>query len=690
MVFVYPLFLWAFVAISIPIIIHLFNFRRYKKVYFTNVKFLKALQEESKSRSRLRELLILAARSLVIACLVLAFSQPVIPNENSAKFVAGAKAVSIYVDNSFSMENISKQGPLFEIAKTRAKELINAYGNTDKFQLMTNDFEGKHQRFLGKEDFLNALDDIKISASKRLLSDVIKRQNQFLKGSPLKNKKIYVISDAQKSTFNLDQVIPDTNIRITILPLIPNRVNNVYIDSCWFESPLQQKGFIQKMHATVINAGTSKIEVGTAKLYLNQQQIAISSFSLDPESKKDIQFTFECKKDGFNYGSVRIEDYPVNFDDEFYFAFNSKRHIRANVINGRDRSEENAFSKLLKGDSLFELSSSSEKMIDYSAFKNSDVIILNQLSDLSSGLVAELMNFTKQGGAIVLIPDLLSNLVSYNNLLTTFKLPTIALLDTIPIKTENINLASGFYDGVFDEGNRRLDERMNLPLVNKHFKLRRNAGSDFEEILSLQNRDELFISGQLNNTKLYLFTAPLDEYCSNFTKHALFVPTFYSLSFKSLAQPALSYPVSSNVVISLRNEEQLRDQPPHIVKTDGKTDLIPEIRIVNNSLYLFTQQQISEPGFYEVISLNDRLMPLAFNFSRTESKLSCYAASDLQKIIDNKGEKRISLIDDGGKDLTNQILMGTEGIKLWKLFIILALLFVAAEVALLRFLINTR
>jgi hypothetical protein len=220
--------------------------------------------------------------------------------------------------------------------------------------------------------------------------------------------------------------------------------------------------------------------------------------------------------------------------------------------------------------------------------------------------------------------------------------------------------------------------------------LRRNAGSDFEEILSLQNRDELFISGQLNNTKLYLFTAPLDEYCGNFTKHALFVPTFYSLSFKSLAQPALSYPVSSNVVISLRNEEQLRDQPPHIVKTDGKTDLIPEIRIVNNSLYLFTQQQISEPGFYEVISVNDRLMPLAFNFSRTESKLSCYAASDLQKIIDNKGEKRISLIDDGGKDLTNQILMGTEGIKLWKLFIILALLFVAAEVALLRFLINTR
>src|SRR3954468_9797392 len=163
MMFVYPLFLWALAAITIPIIIHLFNFRRYKKVYFTNVKFLKELQQESKSKSRLKELLILAARCLAIACLVLAFCQPFIPGTDSGIINTGAKAISLYIDNSFSMENVNKQGPLLEIAKSRAKEVIKAFGVADRFQVITNDFEGKHQRFQTKEDALSAVDEIKIS-----------------------------------------------------------------------------------------------------------------------------------------------------------------------------------------------------------------------------------------------------------------------------------------------------------------------------------------------------------------------------------------------------------------------------------------------------------------------------------------------------------------------------------------------
>src|SRR4051812_29873431 len=245
MMFVYPLFLWALAAITIPIIIHLFNFRRYKKVYFTNVKFLKELQQESKSKSRLKELLILAARSLAIACLVPAFCQPFIPGKDAALKNTGARAISLYIDNSFSMENVNKQGPLLEIAKNRAKEVIKAFGNADKFQIITNDFEGRHQRFNTKEDALSVIEEIKVSPSVRLLSDVVKRQADFLSSSSLNNRKVFIFSDAQRSTFNLEEVITDSTFKTMLVPLKANRVNNIFIDSCWFETPLQQKGFIQ-------------------------------------------------------------------------------------------------------------------------------------------------------------------------------------------------------------------------------------------------------------------------------------------------------------------------------------------------------------------------------------------------------------------------------------------------------------
>lgn len=682
MTFVSPLFLWALAAIAVPIIIHLFNFRKYKKVYFTNVRFLKELQQESKSKSRLKELLILAARCLTIACLVLAFSQPVIPDKNNPVKNSGTNAISLYIDNSFSMENVNKQGPLLELAKTHAKDVIKVFGNADKFQVITNDFEGKHQRFNTKEDALNLVEEIKVSSSVRELGEVIRRQTDFLNNSNLSNKKIYVFSDAQRSTFNLDQLLPDTSIRTTLIPLAANQVNNIYVDTCWFETPLQQKGFIQKLHAKVVNNGNKVIDVSSAKLFLNKQEIAISSFSMEANSETEIKFTFECKQSGLNYGSIKIEDYPVTFDDELFFAFNSKVNVSVSLINGKDQPLVNSFSSLFKNDSLFQFSSFSEQTIDYAAFKTSDVIILNQLQDLSSGLVSELTKFTSKGGAIVLIPSQKATLSSYNLALSSLKLPNLLPLDSSTLKAEKIDPASRFYEGVFE----KTDDRLNLPLVNKHYPLTKTSRSDFEAIVSLQNSEVLLGRSRLNNALIYLFSAPLSESCTNFNKHALFVPTFYQVCFSSLRSAPLFYPVSSNVVISLKNETNMSEQPPHIKKADTTFDIIPEMRNINNSLVLYTQRQITNPGFYEVTHLNEIVLPLAFNHSRKESDLLCYTPEQLAAILGGKGWKSVSLVGDTQADISKQILLGAEGKKLWKLFIILALLFIAIEVALLRLL----
>src|SRR3954466_8318477 len=77
--FIYPGFLFALFTLSIPVIVHLFNFRRFKKIYFTNVRFLREIKQDTQSKSRLRHLLILISRILAVTFLVLAFAQPYIP-----------------------------------------------------------------------------------------------------------------------------------------------------------------------------------------------------------------------------------------------------------------------------------------------------------------------------------------------------------------------------------------------------------------------------------------------------------------------------------------------------------------------------------------------------------------------------------------------------------------------------------
>jgi len=681
MMFVYPTFLWALLAISIPIIIHLFNFRRYKKVYFTNVRFLKELQHESKSKSRLKEILVLIARCLAIACLVLAFAQPVMVNKN-APVNTGTNAVSIYIDNSFSMENVQKQGPLLSIAKMRAEEIVKAFGNADKFQLITNDFEGKHQRFYTKEDISNAIEEIKISPAVKLFSSVLKRQTEFLNNSGIKNKKIYAISDGQKSTFDLESVNPDTSIGTTLVPIKANKINNVYIDTCWFETPLQQKGFIQKLHAIVVNAGDETINAGSAKLFLNKQQLALASFSIDPLSKQEVQFTFECRDAGFNFGSVKIEDYPITFDDELFFAFNSQINISVALINGKDFKTPNYFESLFRSDSLFKLSVQNEQSLDFSPFKTSDVIILNELTEISSGLISEITKFLNQGGTILVIPSQNSDINSYNQLSTSFRLPSISTLDTLSLRTEKIDVSNKFYIGVFE----KMEDRINLPLVNKHFRLAKNNKSDFENILQLMNGDPLLGFNRFNSGTVYLSSAPFNPSAGNISKHALFVPTIYRLCFNSLKASQLFYEVNTNAVLNLKFESGFGDQPPHIKEINNKADIIPEIQAVNNSLSLHTRSQISLPGFYEVVRNNARLLPLAFNYSRKESNLNSYSEEELSSIISQKGFKNFTVLDNSGEDISSRIMEESQGKKLWKLFIIFALSFILLEILLLRLL----
>ena len=116
-----PLFLIGLVAVGIPIAIHLLQLRRYRKVYFSNVEMLEALQNESRKQNNLRRLLILLARIAAIVFLVLAFCQPVIPNKN-AQLQAGGTVVSVYLDNSYSMQSGGMEGSLIESAKKKARE----------------------------------------------------------------------------------------------------------------------------------------------------------------------------------------------------------------------------------------------------------------------------------------------------------------------------------------------------------------------------------------------------------------------------------------------------------------------------------------------------------------------------------------------------------------------------------------
>ena len=179
MKFLYPEFLLALFAVAIPIIIHLFNFRKFRKVFYSDIQLLKELKIETKSRARLKHWLILICRIFAICFLVFAFAQPYIPLDNQVVRV-GNKAVSIYVDNSFSTEANGDNGTILQQEKERAQDIVDEYESADRFHLITNDFEGHLQRTFSKEEMAFLIEEIKVSPVSRNLSEVILRQQDIL------------------------------------------------------------------------------------------------------------------------------------------------------------------------------------------------------------------------------------------------------------------------------------------------------------------------------------------------------------------------------------------------------------------------------------------------------------------------------------------------------------------------------
>ncbi|MFT5765049.1 MAG: hypothetical protein ACI8X3_002485, partial [Saprospiraceae bacterium] len=330
MEFLIPNFLWALIALAIPIIIHLFFFRRFKKVYFTNVRFLKEVKEETSARRRLRNLLILLARLLALAFLVFAFAQPFIPHDTEVK--KGEKLVSVFIDNSFSMSGLSEDVPLVEKAKQRAREIVAAYAPEDRFQILTNDFEGRHQFLVSKEDALGFIDEVKISPSVQEMSKVLNRQLQALNAVASDNQAAYIISDFQKNITDFGD-FQDSTLTVNLIPLQSVQERNISLDSCWFDAPVQMINQTNTLVIRVKNHSTQDADNIRLSLRHEGQTKPVGTLSIPAGASVTDTVNMTILSTGWHEAELNITDYPIQFDDKYFFTFNVAAQINVLVIN---------------------------------------------------------------------------------------------------------------------------------------------------------------------------------------------------------------------------------------------------------------------------------------------------------------------------------------------------------------------
>lgn len=676
MKFLFPEILYALAAIAIPILVHLFNFRKFKKVSFSNVSFLKEVKQETKAKSKLKHLLILFSRILAITFIVFAFAQPYIPVDEQSK-VAESKVVSIFLDNSFSMQGNTSEGPMLEVNRNKALAIVDQYAPTDKFQLLTQDFEGRHQRLVNKDEMIELLGDVELSPQSNDLSTIIERQKDALLQAD-GDRMAYVLSDFQESVTDLENCEVDTNFQVVFIPTEREAESNVFIDSLWFSTPVRQLNEAEELKVRLRSTGSEEVQKIPVELSINGVQKAINSMNVTEEAV-DSSLFFTNSSSGRKAGLVSISDYPITFDDDFFLSYDVQSQITVHEIKGRSVVRD-FVRNIFADDPFYVFDSDRNGDFTFEKLNTTDLLILNQLNEISGGLASELEKFIESGGTLLIIPAKEIGKESYNGLLARFTEDRIDTKVAGEVRVNSMNLDHYIYSGVFDE----VPENIDLPRVKSHYSTKSGTRSNGLDLLNLNTGNSFFRQYNHESGKAYLWLASLDQEVGNLAQHAVFVTTMLRVSEYSRPASKPYYTIGKDKVAEFRNISIESDQVFRLRKFDSTEEYIPAHRQIGGAIRIFLENAISDAGHYYLTLGSDTLAVLAFNYPREESLLESKDIGEIREGIDRFG-LNYSILNSTIEGISKSVNELSKGRRLWYSMIIMALIFLALEVLLIKF-----
>lgn len=681
--FVYPLFLWALVALAIPIAIHLFNFRKVKRVYFTNVVLLKDVKTETNSFRRIKQFLILLSRLGMVAALVLAFAQPFIPSKNQKDIQNLSGLVGIYLDNSYSMQSELGNDKYFDLASVYISDLVKVFPKDARFQLITNNFENKEQFPIPANEITDRLTETKFSNAYRSLNALYKRQSSLLdRYSNNKKNQVFWFSDFQKSTAgDLNKVKLDTTNQYYIVPIKSEKTSNIMIDSVWLENP-----FIKELESNRVNVRLRSFSKDNypdlvLKLFLDGKQVSTTSAELPANATATTSFNFTVSGKGWKAGKITFEDFPVTFDNEYFFTLNASTSI--NILHLHEKNPTKYIQNLYSNEKVFKLNSQNVNTLDYNRIKTADLIVLNELKNIEGELVTALRDFVQKGGSLLVFPAAKPG-NSYSGFLgglrvSGFKTKT-QRRDSLRRNSNNTlavpNTNNPFFKGMFNN----IPRNMNMPFASAVISWN-NLGNN---VFTYKNRSPFMSQFGVGRGKVYLCAAPLDGDYSSFAKHAIFVPVMYKIASASKTTgERLAYTFQEKN-LRLKVSNPAKNQVYKLVK--DKLEIVPAQRVIGDELLLEMPAKALEAGYYKLMLNNKQQGLIAFNYGKAESNLSYYSMEELKNTFAKSKNVQVYDFSKQGKDFIAEFKTKNIQVNLWKYFIIAALAFLLIETLFIRFL----
>lgn len=640
MQFKHPEILYFLFLLIIPILVHLFQFRRFKKEYFTNVKLLKEIQIQTRKSKSIKKWLLLFTRLALLTFLIIAFAQPFFAAKDAQN---KQNELVILLDNSFSMQAKGAKG---ELLKRSVQELLESLPDTQNFSLVTNTttFWDTNIKSIQKE-----LQQLNYSAASFEL-DALLHQVELKK--PNSTKDYIIISDG-----------------IAVISKKTNQIskeNKIY----WLQPKGQNKGnvSIEKVSIAKVTDAFYELAItlqyygkieGAIPLTLFDQDKAIAKTQVNFEKQvQTISLTLPKKE---TVGKIVIQDNSLSFDNEFFFTIPLVQKTKLAIIGDVIK---NKFIHRICTKEDFEVYDTNIEALNFNKLEEQNTIVLNEIKEISQALQTNLVSIYAKGGNIIVIPSTESKIDNWNVFFKSFG--NIAFSNFT--KTEKQITKISFNHPVFKNVFEKKIANFQYPKVNSTFTISKNSSP----ILQYDD-SEYFLASTTNSIgKAYFFATALNKENTNFQNAPLIVPTFFNMTMSTGVKDNLAFTIGTNesiIVDAILNKDEV------VTASNEKYSFIPMQQIFTNKAKLTFGDYPEKAANYVVQQKDKKIALLSFNFPRIESNIT------LQSTLNSDNFAKINSVEE----VLNDLQAKRSDTALWKWFIIATLLFLLMELLIQKF-----
>lgn len=675
MEFLYPNMLYALFALIIPIIIHLFNFRRHKVVYFSNTSVLKTIEQQNSKTKKLKYIITLIMRMLFIAALVIAFAFPYKKDSNTVNDNVD-NLIAVYIDNSMSMKAHSSEMTLYDDARSSAKKLVENLNQSQKYILLSNDRDPKNEYPMNKDEMLISLNEMKSESAPASFEEIYNSLSFIKKKHDFASATLFSFSDYQKNMMLMDDLITDTAIQVVAFPLHSDFQNNIYIDSVWLQSPVLQKNMTNELGVRIVNETPNDVKGLPVNFSLDENIVAYTTCDITANSYSDVNMQFVIENEGDRKAKVSINDSPITFDDEYNLVLKVRPVI--NVVEIKPDNISSPLEILFKDDILVNYQSMNPYMIDNNILINSQMIVVNENSSLNETLQQTLLEFAEEGGSLALFTNDEDN---NDYLFDKLSLSRDMSADENLTKIEFVAQQNPFFDDVF----LKLPENAELPDIQRHIPIHFLKGANSLNLLTLMNGDPLLLMSPKGKGRVFMFSVPLNEQWSDLPNHAFFVPLMYKMALLGGDVSQFSYTLGLDKYLNINDISLFTDDRLTIKSENGLFEMYPVVEMKGNKTLMYFFEDLPSSGFYDIYKNGTYISTVAWNDDRKESQMSFYDKDEMLKLF---ADNRLNILatidydDISSGDITDVIVKES---KIWKLFVIIALAALLIEILILRF-----